>query len=230
MHQKLDVQLLGNFLAPIVQNAKDFQTQCHCLIDNTENVETKCTPLRGRLHQINRETPRHGPTYGLLSNDAFISIFDCYARIMNLYDLRTCLWRAIKERQDSNLRVLCSVKGSTVHDLEACSVPRTVSDLIPLILCLPCTYCWGTAEVTQEEELLGVETQKSVPWDHGYILSSFLWTYWAGKKKIRQKKYETVPRLTSELEVKRDYFSWILKVEGRWGWGRALMCCFLSVS
>ena len=27
------------------------------------------------------------------------------------------------------------------------------------------------------------------------------------KKKIRQKKYETVPRLTSELEVKCDYFS-----------------------
>lgn len=188
--------------------------------------------MRGWLYQINQEIPRHRPTYGLLSNDAFISIFDCYARIMNLYNLRKCLWRAMKEKQDSNLRVLCGVKRSAVHDLEACSVPRTVSVLIPLILFLPCTYCWGTAEVTQVGGRVAGSWNPEIYTHRSWLHSVFFLVNILGrkKKKIRQKKYETVPRLTSELEVKHDYFSWILKVEGRWGWGRALMCCFLSVS
>ena len=76
----------------------------------------KCTLLGDCSDQTNQEIPRYRTTYGLLSNDAFISLFHCYACIMNLYDLRKCLWCALKEKQGQ-------LEGAVWHQVQRSSWP-----------------------------------------------------------------------------------------------------------
>ena len=149
----------------------------------------KCTLLGDCSDQTNQEIPRYRTTYGLLSNDAFISLFHCYACIMNLYDLRKCLWCALKEKQDSNLRVLYGIKCSAVHDLEACPVPRAVSVLTHLILFLSCTYCGGTKRVSHSAEVTQVGGRVARRWNpeicthRSWLQSVFFLVNILGRKK-----------------------------------------------
>lgn len=107
----VSVQLLGNVLPPSVQRAREFIQFSVAALWTIPQIWKlpKYVPLRGCLDQINSKIATHRLyLHGLLNIDVFISVFERYAFIMNLYDFEE-MFMTSYGRKSRMSQVQCSL-------------------------------------------------------------------------------------------------------------------------